>query len=34
MPDPGADATGIAISIALFLILSGIIAVKDYFSRD
>lgn len=34
MPDPGADATGVALSIVLILILFGTIAVKDHFSRD
>jgi len=33
MPDFGADATGIVISIVLVLILSGLLAVKDHFNR-
>lgn len=33
MPDLGADATGLVISIILVLVLSGMFAVKDYFNR-
>lgn len=33
MPDPGADAAGIVISIVMVLILFAGFAVKDYFNR-
>lgn len=34
MPDPGADATGIVISVVLILILSAMFAVKDHLNRE